>query len=147
MENILEIDSEKFRILSDMVLSQEQLDEIRKQLTKGCCNNVNILKLATGCGVTKYKGQTVTLTGTASGGTGTLHYNWIITKPDGTTITPYPTTSTYSLVLSSTGTYKIRLYVYDECPTGIKECYDPAAGTCDIIVIDCVPPICNFTVE
>lgn len=155
MQEIITVNGQEYRLEFPTPLTQTQRNEVIKQLggnpqtslCKSCGDKMLSLNPATGCGITKNKGQTATLTGTSSGGTGTLHYDWIITKPDGSVITPHPTTTPYTLQLSNNGIYKIRLRVYDECPNGAKECYDPVSGTCDITVIDCTVPTCGIKVE
>jgi hypothetical protein len=73
-------------------------------------------------GVTSaYAGEKITWTATASGGTGTLQYCFILYK-DGTRIKTrsYSTTKTFSYTPTEAGTYRVKVYVKDA--SGAKVC-------------------------
>ena len=59
-------------------------------------------------------GESITWTATATGGTGTLQYYFIVYK-DGTKVKTraYSTTNTFSYTPTEAGTYKVRVYVKD----------------------------------
>lgn len=143
MEEIINVSGRQYKISAEDVSPQKWLEikaDTIRQLEVGCGKT---LSPATGCGVTKYVGQSVTLTATASG-TAPYTYTWTITDPDN--IVTNPTANPYVLNLTKTGTYKTYLTVTDSCPTGALTCRDPATGTCDIIVTVCPAPSCSYTV-
>ncbi len=67
-------------------------------------------------------GTAITWTATASGGSGTLKYYFLIYK-DGTQIATrsYSTTRTFSYTLADAGTYKVKVYVKDEDGTKVHK--------------------------
>ena len=67
-------------------------------------------------------GEKITWTATASGGTGTLKYYFILYK-DGTKLTTraYSTASTFSYTLTEAGTYRVRVYVKDTADNKVNK--------------------------
>ncbi|MBR5702005.1 MAG: hypothetical protein IKX47_06020, partial [Oscillospiraceae bacterium] len=67
-------------------------------------------------------GETITWTATATGGSGTLQYYFIIYK-DGSKVTTrvYNTANTFSYIPMEPGTYKARVYVKDATDTKVNK--------------------------
>ena len=67
-------------------------------------------------------GEPITWTATASGGTGTLQYYFIVYK-DGTKVKTraYSTANTFSYIPAEPGTYKVKVYVKDAADTKVNK--------------------------
>ena len=67
-------------------------------------------------------GESITWTATATGGTGTLQYYFIVYK-DGTKVKTraYSTANTFSFTPTEAGTYKAKVYVKDAADTKVSK--------------------------
>lgn len=93
---------------------------------------------------TRFVNDSITLDAEATG-EGTINYEWIITKPDTTEILPHPTSISYILQLTQSGTYTIKLNTSDSCTSGAQICSSPNSGVYYIDVA-CNQPTCTFIV-
>lgn len=149
METIVTVNNQQFRIESNVSLSQEQKNEVIRQLSKnGCssCGNKSNISTLAACPGTKYVGESVRLTSTPSGGTSpyNIEFRRNGTAIPGGTFTGVTTaTINYPLVDADSPSVTISVYITDSCPSGAKNNTDQ----CVIDVGSCNVPNCGFTVS
>lgn len=152
MEEIIEVDGEKYRIFADGYFSDKEWKDIKlskvMELSKtGCkeCNKGLNLSPATGCGVYVRKGESKTISFTASGGSGTLTKQILEIKPDNSS--SYLPTIPYTRTFDVVGTWKYSGRVADTCAIP-QSCFDPVGGTyCEVYVYECPALTCDLTIS